>query len=630
FSGFFVYATATNCPGVFRIYANGYFGDLRLSANSSGDVNGTLRLDGYSMESTKGTCSGSQINFKRQQSKTDVQGNDPAWNQFEVASAIIRSHETKEGYMCNKTIFIIAVSTVLCSVLVTIEGAATPVQSKVTEISLSIPESIPYPGCGSSSFTQVPGLSRIFIGRQLFADGKCPQPGITRSLFIHLVQFDFDWEKKIFSQTKKLIEPGDVIADGHRIIAAYDPSAAFFNGEYWIAFECALAEVRVVSACVGPWTPKRGIDKQRTYAVVNGGAVTRDIIYRSASVPKLLVHRNRFYLYWTAVKMQRAEDDPEKRIWFDHTTRGMRIFVGEDGHGRKRVFPWNRMSAVDAGDPNVSVEVLGTEMSPTSNVVADAFDVKSDGKYVYMTAGIGGGDCLVQGGSGINLRAQTPGCYRLAVFASRHPLIFKGFNYNKIENPVTYGNRQSYVRLIKNRNGRSYFLGQFASPEDYVPTSNATLLSRGLKIYKVPEWNVLFPEVRSPETPRTCDLARIADASKNSMAKLTYAFCLVLGRVPSADNQSWRALINEVAPAEAVLRLLASEEFKVKYSDHLQTGRDYVTLLFQLFLDRDPPKSALDQLLAEIRSRRMTREQIDSIVLLSNESRRKNKFLFEP
>lgn len=473
------------------------------------------------------------------------------------------------------------------------------------------------PGCNNGVVVQLPAPNQnVFLGRQMF-DG----PGCT-GRNPRVVQYSFDWISRKYTIQKSLVGPGDRLADGFTVAAAYDPDAAFFNNETWVSFECYLNGTETVSACVGPWSLGGGLDLTRTAALVNGNNRGEDADIHSASVPKLLVHNGSLYLFWSVVRMSPSHE------WQDVTTRGMEIQVRSVGPGKLRVYPRNSDVAVSAMDPLKNVEVLGLASDPTSNTVADAFGFYSERGIIYATASVGGSDCLNKP-SGINLNAMTPGCYRLGLFASRDPLVHRGFNLNKVDDRLLFGNGSGYTRIIVSPEGTRFFTSVNFSSSN--PIAGSPLLPRGHWMYPAASWNEFFPAVESPKFLRRCDLSRLRTGGLlRASYQVALAYCLVLGRLPEAKGEIWwLAQLAAGLPAAQMTELVFdSVEFELRHKISQLNNEEYVKLLYRVFLAREAEPTGLALHVDLLNSKKLTRAQILKAIFYSQESRSANHLLF--
>ncbi len=90
--------------------------------------------------------------------------------------------------------------------------------------------------------------------------------------------------------------------------------------------------------------------------------------------------------------------------------------------------------------------------------------------------------------------------------------------------------------------------------------------------------------------------------------KLTYAYCLVLGREPDGGGmEGWsKRLATDMSIERIVIAMLQSDEFSKLYALPQLSKREYVTLIHRLLLGADPPDKALDQAVAELDARNIS------------------------
>lgn len=314
-----------------------------------------------------------------------------------------------------------------------------------------------YP-CNNPSFTQVPGASNELLGR----DRLTPPGGDVCSEAPHwnLVRAVINPTTHAVTKVGSILTPPARLSTGETITDAYDPSAMLYNGEIWVAFECwGLGFVGTGSACIGPYSSQGGVDVSRTSIVVQGTSYTSSAFEFSASVPKLLVHQNVAFLYWSAVKIQKATATSAAQ-WVEITTRGAEL--SQEPGGLRRLLPkridGGEVRTIASNDPSFSYEVWSVDPSDRrSNTVADAFQMVSDGTYVYATAGLGGD---AGGVRCLGPTSNSPGCYRLAIARSRVPLgtnIFK----DRVPEGDLPSNPQEYSRLFIRADGGLTLMGNF-------------------------------------------------------------------------------------------------------------------------------------------------------------------------
>lgn len=302
-------------------------------------------------------------------------------------------------------------------------------------------------GCNTFAYAQVADMGSQLVGRRLQnAANDCS--GSTWQLDLT----NMNWNTNVISPVGSLFTPPISIEGGARTITtAYDPHIVKYNGELWVAFEChGINFSYTVSSCIGPLNLSSGLDPARTYAVILGNSYLNSDSYAySGSVPKLVAHQGRLYLYWTAVKMLISNG-----AWQNITTRG--IELEQESSGLRRLWPKGISHAVEANHPS-SVEVLGLASDTLSNRAADTFDAQSDGVYIYITAGIGGDGC-------INPWSSSQGCYRLYISRTQRPLATNAFRDDPVDLSLLPTNPQEYSRFFIDSTGTLNVMGAFLVP----------------------------------------------------------------------------------------------------------------------------------------------------------------------
>jgi hypothetical protein len=333
------------------------------------------------------------------------------------------------------------------------------------------------PGCNAVAFTQVPDMLDLFVGRKL--NGADEQNGCAGKAW-SLDLLRMDWNAHRLSVVQTILQtPASILGGRARLDSAYDPYAAKFRGEYWVAFECAGYEIPGASACMGPFdprTPGNGIDLSRTYIVVYGrSSDPRDQFTYSASGPKLLVFGDRLYLYWTAVKYWTPPGRKDHQ-WLTIATRGMELV--QDPSGKRLLWGKGANGPVASYDPARNAEVWGVDPAdPRSNQTADMFSTAVVGKVIYATAGLGGSGCLTPLGT-------SSGCYRLAISVSTAPLGPHAFNQHLVPEDLLPANPQEYTRLFRQPSGEFCLMGQFLKPLPQSPAERS--LPKGVHCIPLP------------------------------------------------------------------------------------------------------------------------------------------------
>jgi hypothetical protein len=342
-------------------------------------------------------------------------------------------------------------------------------------------------GCNSDAWYQIPGHPDLFAGRYIESDTCTPDGSVPDGLMTlglaHMSRGkddsseSFVWVKKplfAYTQSASVLSgdgnhytvPAQTIQDGYVIYTAYDPSVISYNGELWVAFECAYVGAHAADSCMGPLITNGDttgarwyVDPTRTTVVVSDGSANPyDVYTHAASVPKLVVFQNSVYLYYSSGRFG-------KDGGVDINVRGVKLWQVAGSTGS--VF---RVSGLTqpafAYDDSTNTEVMGVDPAePQSNRVADAFGAYADGTYIYLTGAVGGGArCPALGG-------KAPGCYRLSIAKTTTPLTYHSFNSFRVPDSSLPVNPQEYTRQFIGPQGDSYFMGNyFQNVSGYDPT----------------------------------------------------------------------------------------------------------------------------------------------------------------
>jgi hypothetical protein len=317
--------------------------------------------------------------------------------------------------------------------------------------------------CLAHVFSQIPGQIDFFLGRaRNYAPPGSPSEcelnpqGVTQWLAL----YKMDWQHHTLNYTQDVLKPPlQINASADRTILitnAYDPSVISYNGELWVAFECGGRGLRGVSACIGPLDPNTYTisDPRRVTVLIEGGPDETGYIH-PASVPNLFVFRNRVYVYWSALQIER-----ETKRWIAAAIRGMAL-VQEPG-GLRRF--WGAGSVgrpVLSYDPRSNTEIVGVDPSdPLSDQSVDVKGVYATDTYIYVAASLGGRgpernqDC-VRGNGG------SYGCFRLQIFLASTPLGNHIFNRQPLLSPKLPFNPTGYDRFFVDNHGQLAILGYF-------------------------------------------------------------------------------------------------------------------------------------------------------------------------
>jgi hypothetical protein len=340
-------------------------------------------------------------------------------------------------------------------------------------------------GCNSDAWYQIPGYPNLFVGRYIesnrcITDGSVPNGLMTLGLAQTSGDTDgFVWVKKpllAYTQSASVLSgdgnhytvPAQTIQDGYVIYTAYDPSVISYDGEIWVAFECAYVGAHAADSCIGPLITNGDttgahwyVDPTRTTVVVSDGSANPyDVYAHAASVPKLVVFQSSVYLYYSSGRF--GNDGA-----IDINVRGVKLWQVAGSAGKVfRVNGWYQPAF--AYDDSTSIEVMGVDAEePLSNRVADAFGAYTDGTSIYLTGAVGGGAyCPGLGGT-------APGCYRLSISRTASPLAYHSFNTFRVPDRALPVNPQEYTRQLITPQGFSYFIGDYFESLPGYNTENA-------------------------------------------------------------------------------------------------------------------------------------------------------------
>lgn len=345
--------------------------------------------------------------------------------------------------------------------------------------------------CNSGSFTQLPDNRDYFIGRLLINTTSDGCSGDRWQLGL----FKMDWANNVLNFQKAVTTPPMIAGSLGTILSTYDPSIVKYNGEYWLTFECygtGGSLKTLVSACLVPFTIENGIDLTRLSIPVKGSIAATQNEQYSASVPKLLVHNNSLYLYWTVVIFKELNGVSR---FNSLNTRGMQL-VQEISTTRKI---WGVRSGnvpVDSVS-ELSSEVLGIVANDKhSNVTMDGFQVLSVGNRIIMTAAVGGQGCLAP-------NSPVFGCYRLQIYSSNTPLGHRVFNSEVVISPQLAFNPQEYSRIFYTPEGQTFIMGMMLTPFLTGSPMPSNTINIGLQRYPINLSKLFFTTNVSSINPLT-------------------------------------------------------------------------------------------------------------------------------
>lgn len=248
------------------------------------------------------------------------------------------------------------------------------------------------PNCGlnSTRFTR-PGLDGLAVSRHPNSDA-----GDVFSL--GLVRWEEKDDKPSISHVQRLFDTSkdglDIDGGKARIYNAYDPTSTVYRGATWVAFECSGKGLGASAGiCMGKLENGK-MDPKSAYVLVHTEPTPGEFIY-SASVPKLVRHQGRVYLYWSQQKLVKGPY-PQKLVSIQ--TKGVELFPDAAG----------RLLASN-GKPYHSDEGV---------VVAsgvDSFDIISDGISLYLLGGHVPKGCETP-------HSPVVGCYDMIALRAKTPL----------------------------------------------------------------------------------------------------------------------------------------------------------------------------------------------------------------
>lgn len=349
--------------------------------------------------------------------------------------------------------------------------------------------------CNESAMSQFPDNPSLFVGRKmqgkkaLNGDGKTCAGGEN----IALQLYRMDWTTMSMSRGDIIlnVQPPSLVPDVSQqptftneqqpvhITNAYDPAITQFNGEYWVAFECALEtdarpnQFPWANVCVGPLKSKINpgaettwtLDLDRTAIIVKAYTPFQEdpdshvpfqdpnshCIWFAASVPKFLQFSGRLYLYWTMTAA--IDGDLTKYLYLG--AKGIELELRDN-----KLVPKGHTTYI-LTNKGVTIWPRDTQ-DPRSNGLVDISHLTTDGIHIFTVAAVGSnGKCPMIGPQ------ILPDCYRLALARSTDPL---DLNRDRIPDDQLPGNANNYTRLIHDPSGNLYVLGAFFVP--HVQTSN--------------------------------------------------------------------------------------------------------------------------------------------------------------
>ena len=133
-----------------------------------------------------------------------------------------------------------------------------------------------------------------------------------------------------------------------------------------------------------------------------------------------------------------------------------------------------------------------------------------------------------------------------------------------------------------------------------------------------------------PAIRRSCDLNAYGRVDLARPTQLSYAYCLVVGRpVDGGGLRGWMASLREgMTIQDMLVRMLDSDELKHKYALFGLSSPQFVTLMYQLLLGRDPDQGGLDGYVAQLEDGSATHADINRSIIGSGEFRSRHPILF--
>lgn len=133
-----------------------------------------------------------------------------------------------------------------------------------------------------------------------------------------------------------------------------------------------------------------------------------------------------------------------------------------------------------------------------------------------------------------------------------------------------------------------------------------------------------------PKPERLCDLATKAAPTTSAVGTVDFAYCLILGRAPQAEESELglEALASDGSglPMLAV-GLMRSSEFNSRYAPIGLSDRSYISFLYRLLVDRDADEYGLDTYSRQLREGAITREDVALGMMTSGEFQAKHSLI---
>lgn len=339
------------------------------------------------------------------------------------------------------------------------------------------------PGCNATSPVQIPGQSDFFINRQMLtSDGQiagvsapndCSGGNQENEKYgrvynrwaLTLNRLDWTSHKLIIvktlldtsidprtSRSRTKITGGPM--PGAFIRSAYDADIVFYRGMYLVVFECTIDNdaqfgVYRTSSCISVYDQsKQSLDLSRTQVIISGIRTSNGVSY-AATVPELLVYRDKLYLYWSTTKLGKYRGVAVRGAELEVSASGGISVKGSHGN------------LVYASDPVLSTEVWSPDPgNQMGNSRIDLGPLWKSGPLVIATGSKGGGNCTGPSDT-------TPGCYRLTIVKSDVPLGKHVFNHAQPANEsLLPTNPQEYTRPVRDPSGEYWLCGHYVKPRN--------------------------------------------------------------------------------------------------------------------------------------------------------------------
>jgi hypothetical protein len=510
-----------------------------------------------------------------------------------------------------------------------------------------------YHGCNAVRFYPIPGKLGDYFQRFGIHFKDKNDPCSFQEVGIRVAQLNESANPPFFKPGDFVFDPPpplvgiDFTGGKFKVDSGYDQSAVTYNNEIWTAFECygnsrALggmlgfgmgfdkAKSDTVSACIAPYNPiLQQIDASRgTIPILGGSTVPGDSHTFSASVPKLLVHKGRIYLYWSATKVDRHSGK-----WYKVSIRG--IELEQELSGQKRLWAKGLIGKeIMANDP-VTSEVWEPGQQSDDNTLADAYQLVSDDEYVYILGNTGGSGCV----SPID---QIEGCYQFSISRSHTPLGKDVFTRNKL-NHFPVRNTASYTFFDNAVTGLNSIIGVFTSVKDK-PGNNPSL--NGIYRVKLPHnfskptlksWDgdflteltldifgrkpsllevqkYIFPESQVALTPQQL-VEAVLNRDKVELILFKHAYEMVFAHplrdLRDEERDKWISQLRTNGYAKLIKTLLKSDDGKnpaaqaqrrLLVADSTQLGEELITFSYRQFLHRAPDSGDMQSALALLSS----------------------------